>query len=459
MRTRTATNPAAERGPLRHDIRAKEYTTLRRGSRHARLTGPHQAISVFFEMSERRARASDSGDSEEIERRCSIEGLPARFGDYMLLRRLASGGMAELFLALKRTDGEADFEKPVVIKRILPSLGRDPTFIGMLRHEARIAATLSHPNIVQIFDAGRANGQFFIVMEHIDGADLRAVIRRMKKRGVLEFPIENAIAIAIGACAGLTYAHEKRDLHGAPLDIVHRDISPQNIMLTFAGDVKIVDFGIAKSKAARSSEETKSGKLKGKVPYMSPEQARGEPLDARSDLFAVGTMLFELTTGKRLFKGMSEIETLKLICDREYPRPTEVRADYPPELERIVVRALAKDRALRYQSGREMQADLEAFVRRSQLGVSSLKVRQFMRSLFDEELADERTGVLNGRRLSDIARTSSHGSSPLGRQGPARKTRAGLIAAAVILGLLVAGGALGGALYAFKNRIPQSSGP
>jgi serine/threonine protein kinase len=451
------------------------------------LTIEHGTISVF--------RVSERPLPSESETN-GTEGLPARFGKYTLLRRLARGGMAELFLALRR-EGDADFEKLLVIKRILPSLSRDRTFIGMLRHEARVAATLSHPNIVQIFDAGQEDGQFFIAMEHIHGADLRAVIRQMKKKGILEFPLEHAVAIALGTCAGLSYAHDKRDLDGAPLEIVHRDISPQNIVLTFTGDVKIVDFGIAKSKVGDFSEETLSGKLKGKVPYMSPEQARGEPLDARSDLFAVGTMLFELTTGKRLFKGQSEFETLRLICDREYPRPSEVRPDYPPELERIVMRALAKDRALRYPNGREMQADLEAFVRRSQLVVSSLSVRRFMQSLFDDKLEVARTrggessalgmptrtdmGTAEGTFASAKPRARLRGrasrvfeSAPGPRGGApvgdgagygaephveGRRSHAGLIAAALILGLLVAGGALGGAMYAFTSKLAEAPSP
>jgi len=223
------------------------------------------------------------------------DGLPRRFGKYTLLRVLAKGGMAELFLAIQKS--VAGFEKLIVIKRILPSMNQDKAFIDMLLHEARIAATLSHPNIVQIFDVGQAEGLYFIAMEHVHGEDIRSVVRGMKVKGVPEFPLEHALAIAMGMCAGLSYAHEKRDLDGTELNIVHRDISPQNVVITFSGDVKIVDFGIAKSDT-KMHTETRSGKLKGKVPYMSPEQARGEPIDARSDIFATGVMLFELTTGK-----------------------------------------------------------------------------------------------------------------------------------------------------------------
>jgi eukaryotic-like serine/threonine-protein kinase len=331
-----------------------------------------------------------------------MDGMPSRFGKYTLIRKLATGGMAELFLAIQKS--VAGFEKLLVIKRILPSMNQDRAFIEMLLHEARIAATLSHPNIVQIFDVGQHEHQYFIAMEHVHGEDLRSIVRQMKKKGVLEFPLEHALAIVLGMCAGLSYAHEKHELDGSALNIVHRDISPQNVVVTFTGDVKIVDFGIAKSdsRGPDSREQTKSGKLKGKVPYMSPEQARGDHIDARSDVFSTGVMLFELTTGKRLFKGQSEYETLRLICEREYPRPSDVRPDYPIDLEPIVMKALAKNVEDRYQSAREMQADIEDFVRRHQIAVSHIALNQFMQGLFEEKLAMQKEALLQGKHLADI---------------------------------------------------------
>jgi len=342
----------------------------------------------------------------------AMDGMPSRFGKYTLIRKLATGGMAELFLAIQKS--VAGFEKLLVIKRILPSMNQDRAFIEMLLHEARIAATLSHPNIVQIFDVGQFEGQYFIAMEHVHGEDLRSIVRQMKKKSVFEFPLEHALAIVLGMCAGLSYAHEKHELDGSELNIVHRDISPQNVVVTFTGDVKIVDFGIAKSDS-RVGEQTKSGKLKGKVPYMSPEQARGESIDARSDVFSTGVMLFELTTGKRLFKGASEYETLRLICERDYPRPSDVRPDYPMGLEPIVMRALAKDASQRYQSAREMQSDLESFVRSHQIAVSHIALNQFMQSLFEDKLAAQKEALLQGKQLADIiemqhAMTTAHES-------------------------------------------------
>jgi serine/threonine-protein kinase len=327
------------------------------------------------------------------------EALPRQFGKYTLLRKLAAGGMAELFLALQRS--VAGFEKLIVIKRILPAMNQDRAFIEMLLHEARIAATLSHPNIVQIFDVGQIDGTFFIAMEHIHGEDIRAIVRAMKRKGVTEFPLEHAISLVLGVCAGLAYAHDRRDLDGKTLDIVHRDISPQNIVVTFTGDVKVVDFGIAKS--GTQVEDTKGGQLKGKVPYMSPEQANGEPdIDWRSDIFAAGVVLFELTTGKRLFKGPTELETLKMICEREYPRPSDVRPDYPPALEAIVVKALAKSRDDRYQSAREMQGDLEAFVREERIPCSQVALTAWMQSLFDDKIAQQKEALQDVKQLADI---------------------------------------------------------
>jgi serine/threonine protein kinase len=340
-----------------------------------------------------------------------LEELPRQFGKYTLLRKLAAGGMAEIFLALHRS--MAGFEKLVVIKRILPSMNRDQAFIDMLLHEARIAATLSHPNIVQIFDVGQVDGTYFIAMEHIHGEDIRSIVRGMRRKGVLEFPIEHALAITLGVCAGLAYAHDKRDLDGRLLGIVHRDISPQNIVVTFTGDVKIVDFGIAKSEK-ETTEDTQSGQLKGKVPYMSPEQADGKELDLRSDIFAVGVVLFELTTGKRLFKGDTELQTLKLILESDYPAPSDVRPGYPKALERIVMKALAKKREDRYQTAREMQADLEAFVREERMPVSTVALTHWMQMLFADKLAQQHEALQDIKQLADVIASQQKDFDPTG---------------------------------------------
>ncbi|XYH99641.1 serine/threonine protein kinase [Sorangium sp. So ce1128] len=326
------------------------------------------------------------------------EALPRQFGKYTLMRRLAVGGMAELFLALHRPF--AGFEKLVVIKRILPSMNSDKGFIEMLLHEARIAATLSHPNIVQIFDVGQVDGKFFIAMEHVHGEDIRSIVRAMKKKNIAELPLEHTLSIVTGMCAGLAYAHEKRDLDGALLQIVHRDISPQNIVVTFTGDVKIVDFGVAKS-SVQGLEDTRDRQVKGKLPYMSPEQASGEQVDWRTDIFAAGVILFELTTGRRLFKGANDRETLELICEQDYPLPSEVCPGYSPALERIVMKALAKEREARYQSAREMQSDLERVIREEQIPASQVSLTHWMQSLFEEKLSQQNEALLEWKQLAD----------------------------------------------------------
>ncbi len=382
------------------------------------------------------------------------EVLPRRFGKYTLLRRLAQGGMAELFLSLHRS--VAGFEKLVVIKRILPEMSKDQGFITMFLQEARIAATFSHPNIVTIFDVGQAEGSYFIAMEHIHGEDLRSIVRSMKPKSVTEFPIEHAIAIVTGVAAGLAYAHDKRDLNGNPLNIVHRDISPQNVLVTFTGDVKIVDFGIAKAThdtrpshepaapagapnappahKPTSEHHTKAGQLKGKVPYMSPEQARGEHLDARSDIFSVGVMLFELCTGRRLFRGKDETETLRMITEGEYPQPSQVNPRISAGLEAVINKALAKDVTQRYQTGRELQQDLETLSRAEGIPVSNLSLGNWMQMLFEERLAAQREALLQGKQLADV----------LAAEEPQEYTAAGTI---------------GGSLSSFQPQEPPSKVP
>ncbi|MFO0683327.1 MAG: serine/threonine-protein kinase [Sandaracinus sp.] len=325
--------------------------------------------------------------------------MPQRFGKYTLIRKLALGGMAEIFLALQRS--MAGFEKLIVVKRVLPHLAKDQAFIELLLTEARIAATLNHPNVAHIYDVGEVGGQFYIAMEHIHGEDLRSIVRQMKKVNETSFPLEHAIAIVLGCCAGLAYAHEKTSLDGQPMEIVHRDVSPQNILVTFTGDVKLVDFGIAK--AGRSTQEdTSSGQLKGKIPYMSPEQAQGLPLDGRSDVFSVGVILFELCTGKRLFRGASEMETLKMIVEGEYPRPRALNPNLPERLEKIILKSLEKDLSARYQSAREMQADLEDMIRAEQMKVSPLVLGSWMQHLFEEKLAEQKRMLAEGRQLAEV---------------------------------------------------------
>ena len=223
----------------------------------------------------------------------------------------------------------------------------------------------------------------------------------MKKKGVTSFPLEHALAIVMGCCAGLAYAHEKRDLDGEPMGIVHRDVSPQNILVTFTGDVKLVDFGIAKA-GRGGMEDTGSGQLKGKVPYMSPEQAQGLDLDTRSDIFSLGIMLFELTTGRRLFRGKNEMETLRKIVEEEYPQPRQLNPNLNPRLEEIILRSLEKDPERRYQTASEMKADLEDYIRSEQLKVSALSLGSWMQDLFADKLDQQKQMLAEGRQLAEV---------------------------------------------------------
>ncbi|MBV1862661.1 MAG: serine/threonine protein kinase, partial [Nannocystaceae bacterium] len=313
----------------------------------------------------------------------NLPGEPSgtRLGKYQLLRRIATGGMAEIFLA--RAQAMHGFEKQVVLKRILPQHASSEDFIRMFLAEARLAATLHHPNIVQVYDIGEEGGAYFFTMEYIQGEDLRRMVRAARRKQT-PIPLAHILHIIMGMAGGLHHAHEKIGSDGLPLGIVHRDVSPSNVLVTYEGDVKVVDFGIAKAAAAQNS--TIAGTLKGKIPYMSPEQCRGEAVDRRSDIFSIGTLLWELTTGKRLFAGENEFAILNRVAKADVPPPSSVRPEYPPELEAIVMRALSVDPENRYPSAIDLQIDLEDFAREARLPVSSARMGRFMRALFEEEL-------------------------------------------------------------------------
>ncbi len=307
-----------------------------------------------------------------------------RFGNYEILRKIAAGGMAEVFLA-KQT-GIGGFERLVCIKRILPHLGEQEDFINMFQDEARIAANLVHPNIAQIYDIGRVQGSYYIAMEYVRGEDLRRIYNQEVARG-RAMPLEPAAQVIMGAAAGLDIAHRQTSIDGRPLGIVHRDVSPQNILVTYDGHVKIVDFGVAK--ASGKLAETRIGVLKGKYSYMSPEQAAGDPIDARTDIFALGITLYEVTTGVRLFKRETELETLHAVIDCKVTKPSEIVPKYDREFEAILMKALAHDPDDRYQTAGDLREALEKFlVKRGQAtGASSLG--PYMQDLFAEKLADD----------------------------------------------------------------------
>jgi serine/threonine protein kinase len=309
----------------------------------------------------------------------------ARLGKYELLRRLAVGGMAEIFLA--RAVGIEGFEKLVVLKSILGTHAADEQFVRMFLDEARLAATFHHPNVAQVFDIGRGGEQHFFTMEYVEGQDLRQILAAARQRPE-GLPLEHAIAIVIGASAGLHYAHERTGPDGAPLGIVHRDVSPSNVLVSYDGCVKVVDFGIAN--AATHKASTRTGFIKGKVSCMSPEQCRGETLDRRSDVFALGILLYELTAGKRPFEGENDYAILHQIVDKDVVPPSAHRPGYPPSLEAIVMRALERNRDERYATAQELQIDLETFARENELVVSPIELGRFM----DDVFADAKTASL-----------------------------------------------------------------
>ena len=319
-----------------------------------------------------------------MEENNSTYKLPRLFGKYYLLELINVGGMAEVFKA--KMFGVEGFEKIVAIKRILPEVAEDAEFIKMFVDEAKIAVKLQHPNVVQIFELGKIEDSYFIAMELINGKDLKTIRKRLKRVDLL-MPVEQSAYIISQVCDGLDYAHRKTDEKMNPLNIVHRDISPQNMIVSYEGTVKLIDFGIAKAKS--KSTKTQVGMLKGKFSYMSPEQVSGQPIDRRSDIFSLGVVFFEMLTGKRLFLGKNDVETLEKIRKAEVLPPSVFNSEVPPELDRIVLKALAKDREDRYQWASEFSEDLKKFSYSSGKSFSRQDMMNFMSEFFADELEEE----------------------------------------------------------------------
>lgn len=272
---------------------------------------------------------------------------------YQVVERIAAGGMAEVYRG--ESAGIEGFRKKVAIKRVLPKLSQNREFINMFLDEARLGAYLSHSRCVQVFDIGQAGGAHFIVMEYVDGADLKGVMEYLAGRNE-RFPIEVAVAISIGICEGLAYAHRACDHHGSPLNIVHRDISPHNVLMTRYGEVKLVDFGLAKASSHLTSED--EDMVKGKFGYLAPEVTLGKGADHRVDIFAAGILLWEMLVGRRLFLGSSDLETFKLVRAAQIPDPRHDRPEIPEEVVRVLAKALAADPDQRYPTADQMAADL-----------------------------------------------------------------------------------------------------
>ncbi|MDP2343613.1 MAG: serine/threonine-protein kinase [Deltaproteobacteria bacterium] len=332
------------------------------------------------------------------------------FGKYELIRRLALGGMGEVFLA-RQTGGVTGTERLVILKSLLPELAEQDGFIDQFLDEARVAAKLNHPNVVQMLEAGLWNGMYFIAMEYIKGENLSRIQKTAKAKG-LPFPIHIVVRVIRDALNGLGHAHGAiDDQTGQPLCVVHRDVSPQNIMVRIDGVTKVVDFGIAKS--GNRSSRTATGVLKGKLQFMSPEQVKGENVDARTDQFAMGIVLWELLTNQRLFAGDNEIAILKAVLQQRIPKPSEHVPGLPPELEMVIMKMLERDPNQRYASCEEAADGLSAWLAQGSRRVSENDVAGFIKAIVGDNVEEQtRNSGLSGDQnfLLNLHHTPSKGT-------------------------------------------------
>ena len=318
---------------------------------------------------------------------------------YKVIRKLDAGGMAEVYEAV--AEGIEGFEKKVAIKRVLPHLAENKKFIAMFLDEARLSLHLSHANVVNVFDIGQAGGTYFIVMEYVDGTNLKHLMRKLKDRNHI-LPIEQSIFIIMEVCRGLSYAHGLKDRNGKKFNIVHRDVSPPNILISRQGEVKIVDFGLAK--ATSQLETTDPGVVKGKYAYLSPESATGKPVDHRMDIFCCGIVLYELLTGQRLFLGDNDVQTIKNVRAAEVPSLQQFNPAIPPELEHIVRTALAKDPAHRFQTCDDFAESLANFLFTYQLKVTGFDIqRSLERVVGDPNKKIDKQAIINKFIQEEIA--------------------------------------------------------
>lgn len=306
--------------------------------------------------------------------------MAGTFGKYELIRKIASGGMAEVFLA--RQSGEiGGFSKTVAIKRIFAHVADEPDAKMMVFDEARIAASFNHPNIVQIYELGQEGDHLYIAMEYVHGRDLKRVFEEGHQQAKI-LPINMAVSIVAQAAAGLEYAHRQTDEEGLPMEVIHRDVSPQNVLLSADGHVKLCDFGIAKANDRLG--HTKEGQFKGKVSYMSPEQFDTALIDQRADIYSLGVVLYEATTGQKLYCGESDMENIALLARGDFATPSEISAGYPSDLEKIVMKAIEREPDARYQTAEELQNDLEAWLDSNQARASAAQLARYLRGLFPE---------------------------------------------------------------------------
>lgn len=366
---------------------------------------------------------------------------PERFGRYVLLDRIGEGGMAEVFRAIM--PGAEGFQRTFVIKKILGRLSQSASFVEMFVREARIGALLNHPNIVQVFDFGSVDGHYFLAMEYVRGRDVLAIIRRLRDMK-LQFPVAIAAHIAHEVATCLNYAHALTGPDGRSLGIVHRDVSPSNVMCLREGGVKLLDFGIASAVSESVVEQTEQGTFKGKLAYIAPERLRNEPLDGRSDLYSLGVMAWEMLTRRRLFRGNSEAETFRNVLEMQIPPPSELRPDIPPSLDAIVLRMLERDRDKRYKTGKEVAEELEDVLRECDFRpklLPALLVELFGSGAHSSQVA---LSCVTPDLLADPSSTGTGSLSvtPIVRRRPRWHwwTAGGVVAVLVIVALVAFGG-------------------
>jgi serine/threonine-protein kinase len=307
---------------------------------------------------------------------------------FKIVRKLDAGGMAEVYHA--EQESLEGFRKTVAVKKVLPHLVQNEKFLRMFLDEARLSLRMSHANVVQVFDVGQAGGSYYVIMEFVDGVNLKQVNEFMRARGTT-IPVEQAVFILVETCKGLQYAHTVTDSNGQPLGIVHRDVSPPNILISKQGEVKLVDFGLAK--AADQLEHTDPGVVKGKFSYLSPEAVEGQTVDRRADIFAGGILLWEMLTGRRLFQGKNDYETVQQVRAAEIPPLSRINPAVPRDLERIVLKALAQDLKQRYQTAQEFGDDLYQFLFSHGLKVTSFDVAGMVKTVVREAATPSAKGA------------------------------------------------------------------
>jgi len=317
-----------------------------------------------------------------------------RLGRYELLLQIGKGGMASVWVAHEHAPVKEN-ERIVAVKVMLPSLAADPDFVAMFLDEGRLVQRIRHAHVVELYEVGEANGLMFIAMEWVEGESLHTLIAEAGKRRPI--PPEMAVRIIADAASGLHAAHETRDDAGRLLNVVHRDVSPHNILIGTNGKVKLVDFGVAKARE-RMAEATSVGHVKGKFGYMSPEHALARPVDRRSDVFSLGIVLYELTTGKRLFRGESDAETVQLVVQGDIPRPRLIDPGYPKALEAIVMKALSRSRRERFQTARDFQRALERYLRDDRIVVPRTGLAALLKKVVGGRIERRREAVRQALR-------------------------------------------------------------